>query len=387
MTAATSAAIVASLAGAAMASLGTADGACKLAADPDVYLSPGFGYELDCAPSTGMQTGLMIFVDFPDAPANDDPQNLYAEFLPGAQDWYRTSSFGRLELNVTADTSRFVRMPDAADSYDWDRGLTAEAHYKYIQDAVDAYIAAGAAVSPSDVLYVVPTAAARAISFSPTYMGQITSRSGQQVARKSITFGMDAYDSWGFKVLNHEGGHTMCLPDLYPLPSGPTGQYVGGWDLMGLISGPSPDYFAWNKWRLGWLDDEQFDCVQGGAGSTTHVLSPASDSAGAKTKGVVVKRSETEAVVIEARSDGGNNAGTCAQGVIIYRVSTTTETGKGSIIVYDTTPGSGGCGDDELNDAVLSPGGTSVFTVEEHGVTVTVTGKEGNDYSVSIEVR
>ena len=377
-------AIIASLCGAALASLGTPDGACKLPADPGVYLSPGFGYELDCAASTGVQTGLMIFVDFPDTPANDDPQSLYDEFLPGARDWYYTSSFGRLDLDIKADTSRFVRMPDAADSYGWERGLTAESHYKYIQDAVDAYIATGGSVSPSDVLYITPTRAARPISFSPTYMGRVTSRSGQEVALKSVTFGMDAYDAWGFKVLNHEGGHTMCLPDLYPLPSGPTGQYVGGWDAMGLISGPSPDYFAWNKWRLGWLNDEQFDCVQT-AGSSTHVLSPASDSGGAPTKGVVVKRSNTEVLVIEARSDGGNNGGTCAQGIIIYRVSTTTETGKGSFIIYDTTPSSGGCAGDELNDAVLNLGGTRSFTVNDYGVTVTVTGQQGNDYSIWVE--
>lgn len=368
------------------ASLGVPDDKCKLPADPSVYLSAGFGYELDCAASSGVQTGHMIFVDFPDAPANDEPQSLYDELLPGARDWYFTSSFGRLDLDIAVDTTRgFARMPANADSYGWERGLTAEAHYKYIQDAVDAYLQSGGSISPVDVVWIVPTSAASAISFSPTYMGPVASRSGQQVAKKSVTFGMDAYDSWGFKVWNHEGGHTMCLPDLYPLPSGPVGQYVGGWDMMGLISGPSPDYFAWNKWRLGWLDDENFDCVLD-AGTTTHTLSPVSSEEGSTIKGVVIKHSATEVLVAEARSDTGNDSESCAQGVLLYTVSTTTETGKGSFMVLDANPGSGGCAGDELNDAPLSLAGTSSFFVEDFGVTVAVVDQQGSDYTIEVEL-
>lgn len=371
----------------ANASLGVPDGRCKLPADSSVYLSAGFGYDLDCAVSTGVQTGHMIFVDFPDAPSNDDnPQVLYDRFLPGARDWYLASSFGRLDLNIIADTTAgFVRMPANAESYGWERGLTAEAHYKYIQDAVDAYLRSGGSVSPVDVVWIVPTSAASAISFSPTYMGVVASRSGQQIAKKSVTFGMDAYDRWGFKVWNHEGGHTMCLPDLYPLPSGPVGQYVGGWDLMGLISGPSPDYFAWNKWRLGWLDDDNFDCVLD-SGTTTHTLSPVSSTEGSSIKGVVIKHSNTEVLVAEARSDTGNDSESCAQGVLLYRVSTTTETGKGSFVVLDANPESGGCDGDELNDAPLSLTGTSTFSVADFGVTITVVDQEGSDYTIEVQV-
>lgn len=372
--------------GLAEASLGVPDDRCKLPANPSVDLSPGFGYELDCAASSGVQTGHMIFVDFPDAPANDESQSLYDKFLPGARDWYLSSSFGRLDLNITADTTAgFARMPANADSYGWERGLTAEAHYKYIQDAVDAHLQSGGSISPVDVVWIVPTSAASAISFSPTYMGVVASRSGKLIAKKSVTFGIDAYERWGFKVWNHEGGHTMCLPDLYPLPSGPVGQYVGGWDLMGLISGPSPDYFAWNKWRLGWLDDENFDCVLD-TGTTLHTLSPVSSDKGSPTKGVVIKHSATEILVAEARSNTGNDSESCAQGVLLYRVSTTTKSGKGSFMVLDTNPRSGGCAGDELNDAPLSLTGTRTFFVEDLGVTVTLVDQQGSEFTVEVQV-
>ena len=358
---------------------------CKLPANNNVYLSSGFGYELNCAPSTGSLNAFMIFVDFPDQGATDTPQDLYSVFLPGAAEWYASSSYGKLSLNVSADTSRFYRMPATAASYGWQRGLTSEAHQKYIQDALDAYIrVAGQQALPTvDVLYVVPTANATAISFSPTYMGDVATRSGRAVAKKCVTFGHDAYATWHYKVLNHETGHTMCLPDMYPLPSGPTGLYIGGWDMMGYINGPSPDYFAWNKWRLGWLSDEQIDCVTA-AGSTTHTLSPLETTGGIKA--VVVKHNSTAALVAEVRSAHGVDSATCAAGVLLYSVSTVTETGLGPIRVLDANPGSGGCAGDELNDAPLSLDRTRSYTVPGWNVTVSLTSKSGDDYVVNIRV-
>ena len=357
--------------------------ACKLAAQPSVYLSLGFNYTLNCAPSTGTLTGLMVFVDFADFPAGatETPQSLYDVFLPAAADWYRTSSYGRLSLNVTADTSRFYRMPARADSYGWTRGLTAAAHQKFVQDALVAY---GRTVTPPvDVFYVVPTARATALSFSPTYMNDVRTRAGAYVARKATTFGIDVYRTWGAKALNHETGHTMCLPDLYPLPSGATGLYVGGWDMMGYINGPAPDYFAWNKWRLGWLDDAQVECVSG-AGSSAHTVTALGKPGGVKA--VVVRRNSTAVLVAELRTKSGLDSAVCAPGVLLYTVSTAVETGKGSIRVLDATPGSKGCAADELNDAPLSLKGVSSYTVSNWGVKITVTGQTAESATLQIEV-
>lgn len=206
--------------------------ACKLAANNDVYLSAGFGYELNCAPSTGTLNAFMIFVDFDDAPAIETTQSLHDFFLPAAAEWYAESSYGAFTLDVTADTSRFYRMPVTAASYGWARGLSYETHEKYIQDVLDVY---NQTIAPTDVLYVVPTANAAAISFSPTFMGDVQTRAGVYVAKKSVTFGLDAYKTWKYLVLNHETGHTMCLPDYYPFNGSATGLFIGGWDLMGLI--------------------------------------------------------------------------------------------------------------------------------------------------------
>ncbi|KAI1171397.1 M6 metalloprotease [Nemania sp. FL0916] len=353
--------------------------ACKIAADQSVYLSDGFGYELNCAPSVGTLSAFMIFVDFSDQGATESsPQELHDFFLPSAADWYATASYGALELSVNADTSRFYRMSGTAVSYNFQRGLTSQLHQRYIQDALAAY---NAPIPEVDVLYVVPTKNATAITYSPTYVGDVTTRAGTYVAKKAVTFGHDGYATWGSLVLNHETGHTMCIPDYYPFNGSATGLFIGGWNLMGLISGPSPDYFAWDKWRLGWLGDDQVDCVAEN-GETTHSLSPIEVTGGKKA--VVVKHSDTEVLVAEVRSATGLDAASCATGVLLYTVSSTTETGEGPVRVLDATPGSGGCAGDRLNDATLTLDGTSSYAIPDWGIEVTVVAKNGEDYDIKV---
>ena len=78
--------------------------------------------------------------------------------------------------------------------------------------------------------------------------------------------------SWGYELLNHETGHAFSLVEGYNAGSGSTFLYMGQWDIMGNITGNAPDYIAWNKWKLGWLDDYEVDCVACD-GVTEHTLS------------------------------------------------------------------------------------------------------------------
>jgi len=360
--------------------------ACKLTGPRSVDFSVGFNSSpVKNAPSTGTMNALMIFVDFSDCPATETPQSLYDFFLPQAANWYRNASYGRLNLNVTADTTRFYRMPGRADSYHWTRGLTTAQHLSYIQDAMAAY---NRTISPPvDVLWVIVTAKAKPITSSFTSSVEIRTRAGAYVAARATTFGTTLYASFGYKSMNHETGHAMGLPDLYPYSTGGGGQYVGGFDVMGDITGPGPDYFAWDKWRLGWLDDTQINCVTA-PGSTKHALSALekADGGSSGVKAVVVRRNATAALVAELRTKVGVDTALCATGVLLYTISTTVDSGKGPIRVVDATPGSGGCGRDELNDAPLSLKGTSSFTVPGWSVKVTLTEQTADSAVIQVDV-
>ena len=354
---------------------------CKLAADPDVYLSEGFSDTTgQFVSSTGTLRTSMIFVDFPDAVANDTTESLYDMFLPGAPDWYSTASYGALTLDVDAPENSFYRMPADSDSYGWERGLTAETHAKYIEDALAA-VGTDISFNGIEVLYVVPTTAAAAISFSPTYNSPVTAADGSSIL-KTVTFGQDVAITWGYKTMNHETGHAMGLPDLYPIDGRETTLWTGGFDMMSLISGVAPDYTAWHKWKLGWLADEQIGCVAStSTGSQTFTLSPLEVSEGGGSKAIVVAHNETAALVAEARTANGNDGNICAQGVLIYAVYTDVETGEGPIKVFDSRPGSGGCDGDELNDA---PYDDATFESDEFDVSIVVGARDRDSWTVSV---
>ncbi|KAL0936049.1 uncharacterized protein CTRU02_208264 [Colletotrichum truncatum] len=380
--------------------------ACKLPANESVYYSSGFGYNYDCAPSTGALNALMLFIDFPDQTASEaSAKEAYDFFLPKAQEWFDKSSYGKLYLNITTDTTQFFRMPRRAADYQFERGLTHELHQSYVQDALGSWLKATNAPVPAanstggplvDVLYIVPTRNATAITFSVALTSPIYTTNSNYIARKTVTLGVDSYNWWGYKVLNHETGHAFCLPDLYPLPSGYAGLYTGNWDIMAKVDGYSPNYFAWNKWRLGWLSDDQVECVvpspktcgRNSTTSTIHKLAPLETVGGVKA--VVVKQSEKAALVAEVRSKSGTDDNACGTGVLLYTVATDVTTGQGPIRVLDGNPGwgSASCANDELDNAPLSlnGGGASSYTVKEWGVTVTVVEQKGDDYTIRIDV-
>lgn len=312
--------------------------------------------------STGVIRAVMLFVDFPDAPASGSTQE-YEDALTPAAGWLRTASNGRARLAITP-VRTWYRMPSDSTAYGFERGISYEQHQKYVRDAVAA-ADPGVDFSSYDIVYIVPPKNAAAVTFSPTYLydpaapGVIAD--GRPV-RWSVTLGQDMW-RWGYKVVDHETGHIFGLPDLYAFTGTDYHRFVGGWDVMGLISGPAPRYFGWHQWKLGWLGDDQVACAVSGR---YRLDGP--------TRLVVVKTGETSAYAVEARTRTGLDARACSSGVLIYRVDSSVATGEGPIRVMDARPDqppAAGC--HQLDDAAYAPG--QVFTDEAAGVRIAVTGE------------
>ena len=105
-------------------------------------LQPAAGFSLGATDNTRLKsTGeikmLFLFVDFPDAPANEDAQQLYQSLVPFSQGWFDEVSYGKLRLTVTP-VFRWFRMPKVSTTYSFARGLTFDLHKQYIGDAVAA---------------------------------------------------------------------------------------------------------------------------------------------------------------------------------------------------------------------------------------------------------
>ncbi len=125
----------------------------------------------------------------------------------------------------------------------------------------------------------------------------------------------------------------MTLPDLYAYENDgrfEDGQrFVGSFGLMGLIDGRAPEFFTFERWQLGWLDDNQIICQTGG--ESTIALSAIEQPGGSKA--VMVPTGETTAVVVESRRALGFDERIAKEGALIYLVDTAIQSGHGSIQV------------------------------------------------------
>jgi M6 family metalloprotease-like protein len=333
------------------------------------------------APSVGTLRAAIIFVDFSDAPANTSVEEHYSSISTAPTEFYSTISYGKLNLELVPLLDQFYRMPSPSSSYNYSRGLTTENHLAYINDALTV-VGPSVSFAGIDVLYVLPAKYASEISTSTSTAVDVTALDGSVIGN-SITYGQDLYFSWGSKTVNHETGHTMGLPDLYPYGAGDVWQWVGGFDIMGLIGGQSGDYFAWHKWQLNWIEDGQVNCVEE-AGTTRHRLGPI-EIEGLTAKAIAIPINGTAYVMAEVRSNLGVDADACGTGVLLYTADSAVGSGDGPIRVIDSKPESGGCGESgtggELNDAPL---GLEQTWDTGLGVVFKVVEKDGDDYIVEV---
>lgn len=349
---------------------------CRLARVPN-DLAEGFPIHSQALPATGTLRAALLLVDFPDAAAAPGSQaEAIANLQPGI-DYLERASGGRLEIEVTT-TPDWVRMPRPATDYPFDRGLGWADHVGYVRDAVTAADPV-TDFSGVDVVWVTATREAPSISFSPTTNHLDLEADGTRL-RHAVTFGYDQW-SWGGLVLAHETGHTLGLPDLYLFdapPGDPGGWHsaVGGWDVMGLISGAGPEMLAWHRWMLGWIDDSDVVCADpdGSVADLTSVAEPD----GEHPVALVLPLSATRAVVVEHRRAVGHDHAIAREGALVTTVDTSVRTGRGPVRVVDATPGTGG----GLDDAPFRAGET--WTEPTTGTTLTFS--DGPDGTIRVQV-
>lgn len=347
---------------------------------PQSDLNEGFPVSEQALAPRGELKAAMIFVDFPDHPAAPDSLDAHRDnLLPGVE-FLNTLSEGQLDLQpVIAED--WARMPKPSTEYPFDRGISYEQHIAYVRDAVAA-ADANFDFSDIDIVWVVATDQAPNITYSPTTNFAGIEADGNSIGH-AVTFGYDQW-RWGGLVLAHESGHTFGLPDLYSFAEvdGEYHSFVGGWDVEGLISGPAPEYTAWHRWLLGWIGDDQVECIPSGV--VTDVRLEAVETTGG-TKMAVVKTGENQALVVESRKALRYDSDAVSTGALLYTIDTSVRTGEGPLNIIDALPGYNPIpeGRHQLDDAAFQIGQT--FTDETSGTTVEVTASDATGDTVRID--
>ncbi|MFF3484014.1 M6 family metalloprotease domain-containing protein [Streptomyces sp. NPDC002701] len=360
-------------------------GPCMISGSAGVQMSEGIPTPAGYARSTGTVRALNLMVDFSDAPGQGSALDRFGEFFPQTTDWFRTSSYGRLDYRPQAPMTDWLRMPKPFKEYGIERGAPFDPGYReLVQDIVST---ADPKVDFRDYdllnVLITPNAGPSALDtvLSVTFAGNTEApvADGVPVANASFVYsrqddGSGSYAETGYRVLPHENGHVFGLPDLYTQDGGGA---VGHWDIMSEDWGADNDLLGWHKWKLGWLDDSQVGCAAG-SGTTEHVLTPLAER-GTGGKLVFVPLDATTGYAVELRTQAGNDESVCKAGVLIYRVDAKVDTGHGPVSVVDSTKDSGGCTRSpnvhaELSDAAFSPG--QYFKDLKSGIRVTVAGTD-----------
>lgn len=330
-------------------------------------MSLGFPRDPAKVRSTGEVRYTVLFVDFPGAPATRTPESMFSAVSPQSEAYFRSVSYGKMTL-VYQPELRWLRMSQPASAYVFS---TFAGHRSYIQEAVTL---AGSSVdySRTDALLVLADPSTVGLSTAGPALGANLGdgvNAGGRMLANGVTSGRDLA-TWGALWASHEIGHNLGLPDLYA-SSAPGHRYVGMYSLMGLISGPGREFFAWERWNLDWIDDSQVWCATT-TGTTEVPLTPVSQSGGLKM--IVVPVTATSAIVVESRRAEGYDSG-FASGALAYVVDVSLRTQQGPIRVLPLDEA-----DQSKSSAILTAG----RSLSHAGVTVSVVSSTGSTDTVRI---
>ncbi|MGY1430403.1 M6 family metalloprotease domain-containing protein [Streptomyces sp. MN12] len=382
--------------GPAVLSRSAAHAPCMISGGPEIQMSEGVPTAAGYARSTGTVRALTLMIDFSDAPGEGKALDRYAEFFPQTEEWFRTSSYGRLDYRPETPIKDWLRMPKSFAEYGIERGAPFEPGYRKLVEDLVAEADAKVDFRAYDLVNVLvtPNAGPSALDtvLSVTFAGNAEApvADGVPVANASFVYsrqddGSGSYDETGYRVLPHENGHVFGLPDLYTQEGGGA---VGHWDIMSEDWGADNDLLGWHKWKLGWLDRDQVHCASA-PGTTEYTLSPLARKGGDKL--VVLPLDAESGYTVELRTREGNDEVVCRPGVLIYKVDADVDTGMGPVTVYDSRRDSGGCTrapnvHAELSDAAFTAGET--FKDPRRGIEITVSDAEPDgDHRVRVTRR
>jgi M6 family metalloprotease-like protein len=316
---------------------------------------------------------VLVFLSFPDSIPVTSPEQLTADHFPDTSQFFERASYGKFALNPHPHR-QWLQMPRPSTSYAIRRDWNAPHRAAYLKDALataDPYID----FSRYDIVYFIADPHAPGVDSDATKVVNLESPlevDGKGLRRVVTVFEKHPPDRL---VLAHETGHVFDLPDLYHRPvdgKGDWDTHVGDWDLMGSQFALAPDFFAWHKWKLGWLEQHQVACVRG-TGVTRMTL----EAVGAGPARV------GEGAVQAAGSAGGARAFGGASG----RASDAggAASGDGGATGDDAAPGDGGAtGGGGSGDAVSA--GSQVAFGAGRGTKLAVV-PTGPDSALGIEVR
>lgn len=356
--------------------------------------TPPLGASPKPAPVSGVLRVLVIAAAFPDVSNTTKISTLYSEFFGGTGGYYKEISYGGATLQ--GDIYGWYKLPYPESHYGRDCSSIDDADcsgsdgsWQIAQDAVDAAKKDNINFMNYDYYVFIHSGYGEESSgvkddvWSVTYLGGVWVRTNSKTLTKfEVVPEVEAAGAVPEGVFTHEFGHQLGLPDLYNTNNGRT--ILGPWSLMdkglwnGDPPGASPAHMeAWSKIQLGFISGSKLAIANPGVTSsfTIDPTEVSSSNVHAVQIPLATTSNPSQYYLLEVRALIGFDSALPATGVLITYVDETAIIGRVHVIDgHPSVP--------NLEGAPWTVGQT--YTDSQRGFTVTVTGKLGNAYQVTV---
>lgn len=281
---------------------------------------------------------LVFPIDFPDLIGTSNPLIDFDYITKGVTNYFEAMSDDQIMMNWTI-YPKFVRLNENVSTLRLG-GRTADGYEDFSRKAF-ALAKATTDVSKFEIiLYAPPKNTTRdQIAVGPAFIA----RQKEDVNATMLDGQSYEVDKIGFTTA-HEFGHLMGLADLYNFNAANESsnggdrsifekqfRYMGIFDLMNYANGDANELTSWNRWLIELINDSQMRCLP--ERETLTLLTPMSSKGG--VKGAVIPISDSEVIVMESRRSSryDKKIGIKNEGLLIYRVDSTIESGSGPMSV------------------------------------------------------
>jgi M6 family metalloprotease-like protein len=308
-----------------------------------------FPFEPTILPIEGQINVRLIFVDWADSVGGSKDYEYYKEQIKMFEDFYWMASEHKLDMNVTA-SDQWFRIPGSYKEFTMTQLDEAQSGYAPKKQAFyDAAVAASDSAtdySNTDIVFfAIPTDQSVFLHGGPhefnwIYNGYLKTAEKDiyDIASAGDWFiNNEAYEPpWVYYV--HETGHMIGIPhqsneDLKDGSIIHLQNPLSGYDIMANQGGASRTINSWLRWLAGWIDDEQVICLTEDSVTDQYFeLNPINTVEG-KVESLVIKLSDTEAVVVESRRFDeyfDRATSNSKDGLLVYTIDATKSTAQGS---------------------------------------------------------